>query len=63
VVVEEVKGGKEAPSRPKYTKKGRKQAVSHTSWLKNAVFCLKVLNKILPRCFLRNTLNLKVFVT
>jgi hypothetical protein len=25
-------------------KKGRKQAVSHTSWLKNAVFCLKVLN-------------------
>jgi hypothetical protein len=50
VVVEGVKGGKQAPSRPKITKNSaKKQAVSRFFGLKiakNAVFRSKVLNKI-----------------
>jgi hypothetical protein len=61
-VVEEVKGGKKAPSWPKIKKQHRKQAVLRTFLLKNHRKCSFLLKStilyILLRLFLRNTLIL-----
>jgi hypothetical protein len=62
----ELKEANKPPSQPKYTKMAKK-AVSCTFWLKicqKRNFSLKItLQDILPRCFLRNTLILKFFIT
>jgi hypothetical protein len=66
-VVEGVKGVKYAPMPPGMFENGKKRAVWHTFQLINLRKChflpKSTYQDILPRCFLRNKLILKLFVT